>query len=168
MSATMAIYQIEARNHEVAELIQEWSSTSNDNDGDKESFKILDPKHFGEILPDPINKNDDLISQSLSQAWPMTRLDPVIRSILRAATEEMKNYPDMHGAILINEYMELAREIGHDDKSVKFVNGVLDSISKVLKKGNNLIASANATKSTSERTSEGDALDHVVDGEDID
>ena len=54
------------------------------------------------------------------------------KSILRLGTYELL-YTDLDRAVIIDEAVELAKELG-GDQSPKFVNGVLDAIEKSHKK----------------------------------
>ncbi|WP_353661176.1 transcription antitermination factor NusB [Hydrogenimonas sp. SS33] len=60
--------------------------------------------------------------------WDFDRLDHVDKSILRLGTYELL-YSDLDRAVVINEAVELAKELG-SDQSPKFVNGVLDAVVK--------------------------------------
>ena len=60
--------------------------------------------------------------------WDFDRLDHVDKSILRLGTYELL-HSDLDRAVVINEAVELAKELG-SDQSPKFVNGVLDAILK--------------------------------------
>ena len=55
------------------------------------------------------------------------RLDPIEASILRIATYELLNHPEIPYKVVINEAINLAKTYGADD-SHKFVNGVLDPL----------------------------------------
>lgn len=63
--------------------------------------------------------------------WKINRLSKVNLAILRISTYEMLYDADIPKAVAINEGIELAKKYS-DDKSVKFVNGVLDKINKGL------------------------------------
>ncbi len=60
--------------------------------------------------------------------WDFDRLDHVDKSILRLGVYELL-HTDLDRAVVINEAVELAKELG-SDQSPKFVNGVLDAIEK--------------------------------------
>ncbi|BDY13494.1 transcription antitermination factor NusB [Hydrogenimonas cancrithermarum] len=70
---------------------------------------------------------DEEIKEHLKD-WDFDRLDHVDKSILRLGTYELL-YTDLDRAVIINEAVELAKELG-SDQSPKFVNGVLDAIEK--------------------------------------
>lgn len=56
---------------------------------------------------------------------PAKDLDHVERAVLRLASYELRDRPDVPYKVAINEAIELAKSFGADD-SHRFVNGVLD------------------------------------------
>ena len=64
-----------------------------------------------------------------SENWKMTRMPKVDRNILRLGTYELEYCEDMPASVVINESIELSKKFG-DANSSKFVNGLLDKISK--------------------------------------
>ena len=73
---------------------------------------------------------DELIVTHLKESWQLSRLMSADRNILRLAVYEMKFVePVIPKNIVINEAIELAKKYGTDD-SGKFVNGILEAISK--------------------------------------
>jgi N utilization substance protein B len=73
---------------------------------------------------------DDLIGRH-SEHWRVKRLAVIDRLILRMAAWELRHDTGTPPAVVLNEALELARTFSTDD-SVRFVNGVLDSIHKSL------------------------------------
>lgn len=59
-------------------------------------------------------------------------LDPIETNILRIATYELENHPEIPYRVVINEAINLAKTYGADD-SHKFVNGVLDPLCQELR-----------------------------------
>jgi N utilization substance protein B len=74
-------------------------------------------------------KIDELISDNLSSTWSIERLSAVLHAILQSAIYELLHVDSNPTNIIINEYIELARAF-FSEKEVKFVNGILDTISK--------------------------------------
>lgn len=73
---------------------------------------------------------DGIIKSHLKEGWQMSRLMSADRNILRLAIYEMQfNAPPLPKNIAINEAVELAKRYGTDDSS-RFVNGILEAISK--------------------------------------
>lgn len=69
---------------------------------------------------------DEFISNHLEN-WTIQRIASVEKTILRIATYEITYLEDIPTNVSINEAVELANKYG-DEKSGKFVNGVLSKI----------------------------------------
>ncbi len=67
--------------------------------------------------------------QSLSKKWELFRMSYIDRNILRIAVYEILFNDDAPYKVAINEAVELAKLYG-DDKSPKFINGILASVVK--------------------------------------
>lgn len=65
------------------------------------------------------------------QRRPFSSLDPIERAILWIGAFELTKRPDIHPTVIINEAVELAKKFGADE-SYKFINGILDKLSKNL------------------------------------
>lgn len=81
---------------------------------------------------DGIEKNErDIlkeIEKNLKEEWKINRISKIDLSILKLAIYEIK-YKDIPYKVAINEAVELSKKYG-EDKSRKFVNGILASIVK--------------------------------------
>lgn len=69
---------------------------------------------------------DAVISENLHN-WKIDRISKVNLSILRLATYELLYDEQVPRAVVINEALEITRRYS-DEKSVSFINGVLDKI----------------------------------------
>lgn len=69
---------------------------------------------------------DDIIIQHLEN-WTIDRIASVERTVLRLATYEINFIDNIPESVSINEAVELAKKYA-DEKSGKFVNGVLSKI----------------------------------------
>lgn len=74
-----------------------------------------------------LNPIDEQISKHL-KGWEFEKLGKVERAILRLCAYEIL-YDELDNAIIINEGVELSKRLG-SEQTPKFVNGVLDAISK--------------------------------------
>lgn len=78
-------------------------------------------------------KVDQMISDHLKN-WTIHRIALVEKAILRVSTFEMMYIEDIPVGVSINEAIELAHKYG-DEKSGKFVNGVLSKINTTISEG---------------------------------
>lgn len=72
----------------------------------------------------------DAVVSSHLQNWTLSRLPAVDRAILRLATWELFNATDVDVTVVVDEAVELAKELSTDD-SPAFVNGVLGRIAEL-------------------------------------
>lgn len=79
-----------------------------------------------------LNIIDELIKKSLKN-WDFERVLPYEKSILRFGVGEILLYPDVPLNVIIEELLKIADRF-IDRKGVKFINGILDSIGKSLRK----------------------------------
>lgn len=75
----------------------------------------------------------DAIIAKYAMNWELGRMATIDRNVLRMATYELLYVADIPPKVAINEGIELAKKYGDRD-SGKFVNGILDKISKTEKK----------------------------------
>ena len=72
---------------------------------------------------------DTVIAENLHN-WKIDRISKVNLSILRLATYELLYDEEVPRAVAINEALEITRRYS-DEKSVSFINGVLDKIKEI-------------------------------------
>ncbi|GAB18229.1 N utilization substance protein B homolog [Gordonia effusa NBRC 100432] len=72
----------------------------------------------------------DAVVASHLKEWTLERLPAVDRAILRLATWELFNANDVDPVVIVDEAVELAKELSTDD-SPAFVNGVLGKIAEL-------------------------------------
>lgn len=72
---------------------------------------------------------DQMIHAHLGKNWTIQRIAKMDLIILRIAIFEMKYVNDVPNAVALNEALELAKKYS-DDRSRKFVNGVLSNVMK--------------------------------------
>ncbi len=98
-----------------------------------DNLKDLDLDYIRELL-EGIEKNkaeiDSIIEQNL-QNWKIERLAKINLTILRLGIFEMKFVEDVPGKVAVNEALELTKRYS-DEKSVSFINAVLDKVLKSL------------------------------------
>ncbi len=75
---------------------------------------------------------DPLIVNLLPESWPMPRLDPVLRALLRAAAAELWMSDGPPARVVIIEYLDIAHGFFADD-AVQLANALLDRIARTLR-----------------------------------
>lgn len=93
---------------------------------------IKDADTFAKKLYNGVEKDLeqlDTIIQKHAHNWRLIRMASVDRNILRLSIFEMLHFPETESNIILDEALELAKCYGNED-SVRFVNGILDSVCK--------------------------------------
>jgi N utilization substance protein B len=73
---------------------------------------------------------DEFLTEA-SDNWSLNRMSVVDRNILRLATYELLERPDIPPSVSLNEAIEIAKKYSTPDASV-FINGVLDRVKRMV------------------------------------
>lgn len=73
-----------------------------------------------------------LIAEHLSEKWTLARVGTMEKLILRQALFELHHCPEVPTPVILNEALELTRDF-LDDKAVKFINGLLDRMARLVR-----------------------------------
>jgi N utilization substance protein B len=124
LAALQALYQLELTGGAPADVVQEFLDHrfSGDVAQDEDFFADIVNgvlKHQVEI--------DRSVARSLASGWTLARIDSILRALLRAAAYELVARKDVPAKVVIDEYVELARDFFEGDEP-KFVNAVLDKL----------------------------------------
>jgi len=92
-----------------------------------------DMPFMGKLLDGVLQKQKelDLVIEKAAPEWPIDRISPVDRNILRLGLFELlfADRGEVPAKVAINEAIELAKQFGGDNSS-RFVNGVLGAVYK--------------------------------------
>lgn len=111
------------------ELKLQFSDEADVELNESQLYEIIDRKYLNEMVKNfELNKStiDELISK-YAKNWTINRIAKVDLAILRLAVCEILYVPNIPTKVSINEAIELAK-LYCDDKSPKFINGILGSV----------------------------------------
>ncbi|MFW5443340.1 MAG: transcription antitermination factor NusB [Methylococcaceae bacterium] len=97
---------------------------------EEERLKGAQKSYFSEIfygVPKQLNQIDEALAEFVDR--PVEKIDPVERAVLRIGVYELINRLETPYKVIINEGVNLAKFFGADG-SHKYVNGILDKVSK--------------------------------------
>jgi transcription antitermination protein NusB len=77
---------------------------------------------------------DPMLTEVLPADWPLNRIDPVLRALLRAAAAELGMADGPPAKVVINEYLDIARGF-FTGPEPGITNAVLDRLSRLLRPG---------------------------------
>lgn len=75
---------------------------------------------------------DNMLVAALAESWPLARLDPVLRALMRAGAAELWMSDGPPVKVVINEYIDVAHGFFDGDEA-RMANGVLDRIAHLLR-----------------------------------
>jgi N utilization substance protein B len=90
---------------------------------------------FGRIVRVAVEQQDTLdamLAEAIPASWPMARLDPVLRALLRAGAAELWMADGPPAKVAINEYINVAHGFLQPE-AVQMVNAVLDRLARLLR-----------------------------------
>ena len=132
LAAVQALYQMDIGGAGVLEIIAEYEDHRLGNEIDGEQYRPADPAWFRAVVGGVVENQralDPVIRASLTEDWPLSRLDATLRAILRAGAWELTTKKDVPVAVIVNEYVDVARAFFEDDEP-KIVNAVLDRMAR--------------------------------------
>ncbi len=132
LAAVQALYQMDIGGTGVLEIVAEYEAHRLGQELDGETYLKADAGWFRSIVSGVVRDQlrlDPLIASALQDDWALSRLDSTVRAILRAGVFELVDRKDVPVAVIVTEYVEIARAFFDDDEP-KLVNAVLDRIAK--------------------------------------
>jgi N utilization substance protein B len=132
LAATQALYQIEITGGDADEVIEEFIDHRFGADPETGNQGAHDEVFFKELIHGVLSGQteiDRVLAASLASGWSLARVDSILRAMLRAATFELKGRADVPVKVVIDEYVELAKDFFDGDEPA-FVNAVLDRLAR--------------------------------------
>lgn len=75
---------------------------------------------------------DAMLAEALPSDWPLSRIDPVLRALLRASGAELATTGGVPAKVVINEYLDIARGF-FSGPEPGLANAVLDRLAHLLR-----------------------------------
>ncbi|MEM9277684.1 MAG: transcription antitermination factor NusB [Pseudomonadota bacterium] len=137
LAAVQALYQMDMTGARISDVVEEYENLRIGKEVDGEEYLEADLGWFRGIVSGVVNEQkflDPLIHGTLPDDWPLSRIDTLLRSVLRCGAYELKNRKDVPGKVVISEYLEIAKSFFEEDEP-KLVNGVMDRIAREIRAG---------------------------------
>lgn len=137
VAAVQALYQMDLAGTDLTDVIAEFMSLRFGPDAEDQNLKDADQGFFADVVKGVVRRQreiDPLINQQLAQGWKLTRIDSILRAVLRGGVFELMERTDVPGRVVIAEYIKVSQAFLSDDEP-KVVNGVLDRLARKLRVG---------------------------------
>lgn len=140
LAAVQALYEIEISGAEVDPVVHDflakrWSKSTINDDGNEVELADFDTVFFREIVTGVCAKSselDEMIEGSLQNEWTLSRIEALLKCMLRAGIYELAHHADIPKSVVINEYMDVANAFFTEGEP-KMLNGILDKLARVLR-----------------------------------
>ena len=136
LGAVQALYQMDIAGTDFAEVLAQFGAGRigeifEDGECGEADFAFL--KDIVEGVVREQGEVDRQVNGHLAAGWRLARLDSTLRAVLRAGAYELMFRVDVPARVTITEYVDVAHAF-YDKRESGFVNGLLDAISKEVRK----------------------------------
>jgi N utilization substance protein B len=90
---------------------------------------------FSRVVREAVRRQDvidPMLAAALPEDWPLARIDPVLRALMRAAAAELSMTDGPPAKVVINEYLDIARGF-FTGPEPGLANAVLDRLARSLR-----------------------------------
>ena len=137
LAAVQALYQMDVSGKGVIDALAEFEAFWMGREVEGIAFQPSDSDFFRAILSGVVENQrpiDQRIDAALAAGWPLTRIEAVLRAILRAGAFELMFRKDVPVRVVISEYVDVAHGFyGEDEPGL--VNAVLDAVAREVRPG---------------------------------
>ncbi len=132
LAAVQALYQMDMTGIDLNDVVAEFEAHRLGQEIEGEQYCAAEAVFFRDLVEGVVREQrnlDPLIDQRLAEGWRLTRVDSILRAILRAGTQELFARQDVPARVVITEYVDIAHAFFGDEEP-KVVNGVLDRLAR--------------------------------------
>jgi N utilization substance protein B len=130
LAAVQALYQMDMTGIDLNQVIAEFELHRLGQEVEGCQFGEVEAAFFRNLVEGVVRAQltiDPLIDKQLAEGWRLTRVDSILRAILRAGAYEILERSDVPARVVISEYVDIAHAFFAEEEP-KVVNGILDRI----------------------------------------
>ena len=130
LAAIQALYQMELTGVDAETVAEEFATYRFGREPEMLALGEPDEAFFADIVrgvPHRQEEIDAAIAKCLASDWRLSRVDSILRAILRAGTYELIGRADVPVKVVIDEYVELSYAFFSGEEPA-FVNAALDKL----------------------------------------
>jgi transcription antitermination protein NusB len=135
LAAVQALYQMDVAATPLNVILAEFESHWIGQEIEGSTYLPAEAAFFREIVGGYVREQrrlDPLIDQTLAGGWPLTRIEAVLRAILRAGAYELDQRRDVPARVVVSEYADVANAF-LDREETGMINAVLDALARKLR-----------------------------------
>jgi N utilization substance protein B len=130
LAAVQALYQMDMTGIDLNEVVAEFETHRLGKEVEGCQFREAEAEFFRDLVEGVVREQrqiDPLINKQLAEGWKLSRVDSILRAILRAGAYELLARSDVPARVTISEYVDIAHAFFAEDEP-KVVNGILDKL----------------------------------------
>jgi len=130
LAAVQALYQMDMTGIDLNEVVTEFETHRLGQEVEGEQYCQAEADFFRNLVEGVVREQrrlDPMIDQQLAEGWRLTRVDSILRAILRSGAYELLLRDDVPARVVITEYVDIAHAFFGEDEP-KVVNGILDRL----------------------------------------
>lgn len=137
LAAVQALYQMDVTGKGIADIFAEFESHWIGREIEGAEYKPAEIAYFRNILEGVLADQiaiDREVDTTLSEGWPLKRIEAVMRAILRAGDYELRRRADVPARVIVSEYVDIAGAFFERDEA-GMINAVLDALARKTRAG---------------------------------
>jgi N utilization substance protein B len=132
LAAVQALYQMDMAGTDANQVVKEFLDYRLAEVAESAGSDDTDEDYFRDIVLGVVREQsavDPVLDAHLAEGWSLSRIDSILRAILRSAAFELALRDDVPAKVIINEYVDIAHAFFETDEP-KVVNGILDQLAR--------------------------------------
>jgi transcription antitermination protein NusB len=132
LAAVQALYQMDMTGIDLNEVVTEFEEHRLGQEVEGEQYCQAEADFFRSLVEGVVREQrtlDPMIDGQLAEGWRLTRVDSILRAILRSGAFELLLRDDVPARVVISEYVDIAHAFFGADEP-KVVNGILDRLGR--------------------------------------
>ena len=132
LAAVQALYQMDVTGKGIVDILAEFQTHWMGREIEGDEYKPAEVAYFRNILEGVLADQgpiDREIDDTLSEGWPLKRIEAVMRAILRAGDYELRKRADVPARVIVSEYVDIAGAF-FEREEAGMTNAVLDALAR--------------------------------------
>ena len=132
LAAVQALYQMDVTGKGIVEILAEFEAHWIGREIEGAEYKPAEIAYFRNILEGVLADQiaiDREVDTTLSEGWPLKRIEAVMRAILRAGDYELRKRADVPARVIVSEYVDIAGAF-FEREEAGMINAVLDALAR--------------------------------------
>jgi N utilization substance protein B len=135
LAAVQALYQMDMAGTDANKVVDEFCQSRLGEVAKDFDVDTADEDYFRDIVLGVVREQraiDPALDAHLAKGWRLSRIDSILRAILRSAAYELALRDDVPAKVVINEYVDIAHAF-FESEEPGVVNGILDQLARELR-----------------------------------